>query len=61
MLIKKPGPGLQYLVTLSNKKYLILLRAIIKLIGAVTGASKISTADHLLALREERNDKKTPG
>ena len=56
ILVKKSGLGLQYLVTPDNKKYLSLLRANSKLIGSVTGASKISTANHLLELREEWHD-----
>ena len=47
---------LQYPVKSSNKKYLILLRVSIEMIGAVTGERKISTANHLLTLREERHD-----
>ena len=54
MMVKRSGIGLQDPVMSSNDKYLISLRASSELIGAVTGEIKFSTADHLLALREER-------
>ena len=54
--VKKSGLGLQYLVTSANNKYLSSLRASRNLIGAVTEASKFSTASHLLMIREERSD-----
>ena len=56
MLVKKSVLGLQYPVTSANKKYLSSLRAIIELIGTVIGASTFSTANDLLAFREERRD-----
>ena len=56
ILIKKYGLGLQGPVTPDNKKYQISLRDISELIGDVTGVSKFSAANHLLALREERRD-----
>ena len=60
MLVNKYGLGLQDPVTSTNKKYLSLIRAISDLIGAVMGAIAFSTANHLLALREEiRDEKKT--
>ena len=57
MPTKKGGLDLQNPVTLANAKYLSLICAISELIGAVTVARESSTANHLLALREERRDR----
>ena len=43
-------------MTSANEKYLSLIRTISDLIGAITGASKIVTANNLLAIREEMHD-----
>ena len=55
---KKSGLGLKYLVTSTNKKYLSSLHASSELIGYITENKAVSTAKHLLDLREERRDKK---
>ena len=56
MMVKTSGLGLQDPVTSANKKYLILMRASSKAIISVMVAREFSTADNLLALREERRD-----
>ena len=57
MLVNKAGLGLQNTVTSENKKLLSSQRASMELILDVTGESKLSTADHLQVLREERCEK----
>ena len=56
MSFKKVGLGLQNPVTYSEKN-LGLQRARTELIQAVARESKLSTADHLQALREERHNR----
>ena len=46
--------GLQNPLTAASKKYTSSLRASYELIGAVTGKREFSTADHLQAVKEER-------
>ena len=41
----------------ANYKYLSLLRVISNLIGIVTGEREFFTADHIMALRDERRDR----
>ena len=53
MLFKKSGQDLQDPVTPSNNKNLSSLCASREMIGAVNGASKFSTINCLLALREK--------
>ena len=57
MLFKKYVLGLQYLVTSADNKNIRLLRASSELLEFFTGERAFPTADHLLALREERRDR----
>ena len=57
--VNKSGLGLQNPVTSAEDKYTSLLLASYELIGAVKVEKEFSTADHLLAFKEERWDGKT--
>ena len=61
MPVKKAGLGLQNPVTSVDEKYPSLQHASTELIWAVTGERELSTANNLLALREERRDGKKYG
>ena len=62
MTVKKSILSLLIPVTSANKKYISLICTISNLIGSVTGANTFSTADHIMALKEERPDgQKNPG
>ena len=56
MPVKKSGLGLQYPVTSAKYKYLSSIFTSCELIGSVKEEREISTADHLLAIREEMHD-----
>ena len=55
-LVKKSGLGLQNPVTSSIDKYKISLCESCNLIGTFTGKRVFSTADHIWAVKEERQD-----
>ena len=61
MTIKKSILGLQNPVASANAKYLSLIHTSSDLIRYVMGVIKFSTANHLMALREERRDEKKSG
>ena len=54
--VNKYGLGLHNPVTSAAEKYTSLLHANYNMIGAVTGEMQFSTADHLRAVKEERQD-----
>ena len=61
MLVKKPNLELQEPVVPANDKYLSLPCGRSDLILSITGERAFSTDNILLALREERRDKKNMG
>ena len=54
--VKKSGLGLKNPVTSAHKKIDISQRTSIYLVNEVTGESKFSTTDHVIAVRDERSE-----
>ena len=61
MSVKKSGLELLHPASSAKEKYLISQRASAELIWAMMGGGAFSNANHLLALREERRDRKKTG